>query len=647
MPTSIQIMARANERVREWLNRRLDQDSLDIARLYKGSRDRLMMKLRGLYDAYLAEEPTYVRARTTGTLTQMQKTIEMELDALTDEMGQRAVAKTAELLNIQPDVLDRQLGKHFARKAFEDLPISTRQVLGELTTSVVGGATFEDRLFNVSDLFKRDLTNNLRRGLITGKSFDDIRKDMMKSFGVDKLAEPKYNASGSVKLYKNEARRQWNLLMKQQAERADAVEVWWAMIDDPTVTPGCVARHGMLIDDELDGEAPPRHYNCRCIIAVMTPDADLTSERRRALARLEKMGYSRRQAMAEESEPGWGWGHDVLQPIGRITEVARLSGATYRSISWQALPREAAGLVVDARWFSSPRVGVAGDRPDRVLLRSTGKITEVKVWRGWRPVDPQGVQIETMQGVVDDSAVIQPPWDGNVQRLPVEIRQRWPMLTRLTFPVQPRYAVALVDKHTAEQLTLGHHETVAWEIGQDLASTLMHLFWRTGHPSEPHLVFASVAEPMIIKTIVNITTGEVIYATDNFASSLLAPYTRVAAAVLDRAGRIWAVMPRALARWVLPGGHVDPGESPSAAVVREMLEETGQHVRVERLFGTLYRPWSNTLIFLCRHITEHRDWSPTDETDAVMQVNFTDLALDERLFLERHGVKAQWADVRV
>ena len=37
--------------------------------------------------------------------------------------------------------------------------------------------------------------------------------------------------------------------------------------------------------------------------------------------------------------------------------------------------------------------------------------------------------------------------------------------------------------------------------------------------------------------------------------------------------------------WVLPGRGIEPGESPEAAVTREILEETGLTVKVARLVG--------------------------------------------------------------
>lgn len=40
--------------------------------------------------------------------------------------------------------------------------------------------------------------------------------------------------------------------------------------------------------------------------------------------------------------------------------------------------------------------------------------------------------------------------------------------------------------------------------------------------------------------------------------------------------------------WVLPGGAIDSGERPQAAIIREILEETGFTVKVDRLVGRYF-----------------------------------------------------------
>ena len=53
-------------------------------------------------------------------------------------------------------------------------------------------------------------------------------------------------------------------------------------------------------------------------------------------------------------------------------------------------------------------------------------------------------------------------------------------------------------------------------------------------------------------------------------------------------------------RWAMPGGWVDPGETPEQAVVREVAEETGLQVSAARLAHTEQRPQSVHYTYRCR-----------------------------------------------
>ena len=79
--------------------------------------------------------------------------------------------------------------------------------------------------------------------------------------------------------------------------------------------------------------------------------------------------------------------------------------------------------------------------------------------------------------------------------------------------------------------------------------------------------------------------------------------------------------------WNLPGGRVEADEAPWDAVVREVEEETGLRVQVERLIGVYAVPQKQDLVFnfLC-HATDgvlrgsaesdRLDWFRSDEIPA-------------------------------
>lgn len=70
--------------------------------------------------------------------------------------------------------------------------------------------------------------------------------------------------------------------------------------------------------------------------------------------------------------------------------------------------------------------------------------------------------------------------------------------------------------------------------------------------------------------------------------------------------QVLLILRRDIPVWVLPGGGVDSGESPEAAVVREAKEETGYDVAIVRK-SAVYMPINRlahpTHLFVCRIIS--------------------------------------------
>jgi 8-oxo-dGTP pyrophosphatase MutT (NUDIX family) len=72
----------------------------------------------------------------------------------------------------------------------------------------------------------------------------------------------------------------------------------------------------------------------------------------------------------------------------------------------------------------------------------------------------------------------------------------------------------------------------------------------------------------------------------------------------DAAERVLLILRQDFRIWALPGGGIEPGETPDQAAVRETLEETGYEVAIDRLVGSYFRPQLNDTRYVYRvHIT--------------------------------------------
>lgn len=87
----------------------------------------------------------------------------------------------------------------------------------------------------------------------------------------------------------------------------------------------------------------------------------------------------------------------------------------------------------------------------------------------------------------------------------------------------------------------------------------------------------------------------------------LDPKVAVAAVVMDEQRALLmrrAQRDSAHGRWILPGGHVDRGEVLEAACRREVVEETGLEVSLERLLGAYSYPGNPVvlIVYLARPV---------------------------------------------
>ena len=124
-------------------------------------------------------------------------------------------------------------------------------------------------------------------------------------------------------------------------------------------------------------------------------------------------------------------------------------------------------------------------------------------------------------------------------------------------------------------------------------------------------------------------------------SGYATPKVDVRGVIFDDRERVLLMQEKTDGRWSLPGGWADPGDSPSAAVTREILEETGYYCSVVKLIACWDRDVQHNppplpvhvykLFFLCR---DARTVRPPDALET-LDVGWFDVHAPPELSLGR------------
>jgi ADP-ribose pyrophosphatase YjhB (NUDIX family) len=118
------------------------------------------------------------------------------------------------------------------------------------------------------------------------------------------------------------------------------------------------------------------------------------------------------------------------------------------------------------------------------------------------------------------------------------------------------------------------------------------------------------------------------------------PFVSAGALFTDAAGRILMVRPTYKGYWDIPGGYVEPGESPRAACAREIREELGLSVEIGPLLVVDWAPAEGEgdkilYVFAAEPLTDEKLATVTFTDGEIAEARFVDLPDIDALTIPR------------
>lgn len=277
------------------------------------------------------------------------------------------------------------------------LALKIDSTLGERVWS---GAQFEDRVGYLTNQISQDVITDVERSLMAQENYEDFIQRMFKNMGIDDTsdAQPSARMRDIENQLKAEGKVAWNEAMVAANQDKGDVALVWRSVLQPSTTPGCAARHGKLIQEDLGGETPGLHWGCKCdLLTIPNPNSENEETARQGQKIIDEMMEERAAFGVNDS--------DMLEESenpSRLFQFMRFKEADAEDGRWVTIN----GAHIFIKGTPPDHAGQDGSVAAKSDSKLKGKNTDTPEFRAWfgdsKVVDDKGEPLVVYHGTAKD-----------------------------------------------------------------------------------------------------------------------------------------------------------------------------------------------------------------------------------------------------